>query len=51
MPGEEVLALRKVTFTYEGAVVAIRDLDLTVRKGEFVVVLGATNRPEVLDPV
>ena len=41
MPGEEVLALRKVTFTYEGDVVAIRDLDLTVRKGEFVVVLGA----------
>lgn len=41
MPGEEVLALRKVTFAYEGDVLALRDLNLTVRKGEFVVVLGA----------
>ncbi len=41
MPGEEVLALRKVTFAYEGDVVALRDLNLTVRTGELVVVLGA----------
>jgi energy-coupling factor transporter ATP-binding protein EcfA2 len=41
MPGEEVLALREVTFTYEGDVVALRDLNLTVRRGEFLVVLGA----------
>ncbi len=41
MPGEEVLALRRVTFAYEGDVVAVRGLDLTVHKGEFVVVLGA----------
>jgi energy-coupling factor transporter ATP-binding protein EcfA2 len=41
MPGEEVLALRKVTFAYEGDVLALRDLNLTVREGEFVVVLGA----------
>ena len=41
MPGEEVLALREVTFTYEGEVVALRDLNLSVRRGEFLVVLGA----------
>ena len=41
MPGEEVLALREVTFTYEGDVVALRDLNLSVRRGEFLVVLGA----------
>jgi energy-coupling factor transport system ATP-binding protein len=36
-----VIALEDVTFTYEGDVVALRDLTLTARKGEFVVVLGA----------
>jgi energy-coupling factor transporter ATP-binding protein EcfA2 len=41
MPGEEVLALREVTFTYEGDVIALRDLNLSVRRGEFLVVLGA----------
>jgi energy-coupling factor transport system ATP-binding protein len=41
MPGEEVLSLREVTFAYEGDVVALRDLNLTVQRGEFVVVLGA----------
>lgn len=41
MPAEPVLALRQVTFAYEGDVVALRDLNLTVRRGEFLVVLGA----------
>jgi energy-coupling factor transporter ATP-binding protein EcfA2 len=41
MPAEEVLALREVTFAYEGDVVALRDLNLSVRRGEFLVVLGA----------
>jgi energy-coupling factor transport system ATP-binding protein len=36
-----VISLEDVTFTYEGDVVALRDLNLTARKGEFVVVLGA----------
>jgi len=38
---EAVISLENVTFTYEGDVVALRDLNLTARKGEFVVVLGA----------
>ena len=41
MPDDVVISLEDVTFTYEGDVVALRDLDLTARKGEFVVVLGA----------
>jgi energy-coupling factor transporter ATP-binding protein EcfA2 len=41
MPGEEILSLRKVTFAYEGGVRALHDLNLTVHRGEFVVVLGA----------
>jgi energy-coupling factor transport system ATP-binding protein len=36
-----VISLEDVTFTYEGDVVALRELDLRARKGEFVVVLGA----------
>jgi len=35
------ISLQGVTFTYEGDVVALRNLSLTARKGEFVVVLGA----------
>jgi len=35
------ISLQDVTFAYEGDVVALRDLNLTARKGEFVVVLGA----------
>jgi len=35
------ISLQDVTFTYEGDVVALRDLNLTAHKGEFVVVLGA----------
>jgi len=38
---EAIIALENVTFTYEGDVVALRDLNLTVRRGDFVVVLGA----------
>ena len=41
MIDDGVIALEDVTFTYEGDVVALRDLTLTARKGEFVVVLGA----------
>jgi len=36
-----IISLQDVTFTYEGDVVALRNLNLTARKGEFVVVLGA----------
>jgi len=36
-----IISLQDVTFIYEGDVVALRDLNLTARKGEFVVVLGA----------
>jgi energy-coupling factor transporter ATP-binding protein EcfA2 len=36
-----VISLENVTFTYEGDVVALRDLNLAARRGEFVVVLGA----------
>ena len=35
------LSLQDVTFTYEGDVVALQNLNLTARRGEFVVVLGA----------
>jgi energy-coupling factor transport system ATP-binding protein len=38
---EAIIALENVTFTYEGDVVALRDLNLKVRRGDFVVVLGA----------
>ncbi len=41
MSDDVVISLEDVTFTYEGDVVALRDLTLTARKGEFVVVLGA----------
>jgi len=37
----EILSLQDVTFTYEGEVVALKNLNLTARRGEFVVVLGA----------
>ncbi len=38
-----VLALRNVSFTYRGAAQpALRDVSLTLRRGEFVVVMGAT---------
>jgi len=36
-----IISLQDVTFTYEGDVVALRNLNLTARKGEFVVILGA----------
>jgi len=38
---EPLIRLENVTFTYGGDVVALRDLNLTARRGEFVVVLGA----------
>jgi len=41
MSDDVVIELQDVTFAYEGDVVALRDLNLTARKGEFVVVLGA----------
>ena len=41
MADDVIISLQDVTFTYEGGVVALRDLNLTARKGEFVVVLGA----------
>lgn len=41
MKNETVISLQDVTFTYEGDVVALRNLNLTARRGEFVVVLGA----------
>jgi energy-coupling factor transporter ATP-binding protein EcfA2 len=37
----QIISLENVTFTYEGDVVALRDLNLAARRGEFVVVLGA----------
>ena len=36
-----IVSLQGVTFTYEGDVVALQDLSLTARRGDFVVVLGA----------
>lgn len=41
MTDDVTISLQDVTFAYEGDVVALRDLNLTARKGEFVVVLGA----------
>lgn len=41
LSSDPVISLQDVTFTYEGDVIALRDLNLTVRSGEFVVVLGA----------
>ncbi|MEA3374808.1 MAG: energy-coupling factor transporter ATPase [Chloroflexota bacterium] len=41
MTDDVVISLEDVTFTYEGDVVALRHLNLTAHKGEFVVVLGA----------
>ena len=41
MPDNAIISLQDVTFTYEGDVVALRDLNLTAHIGEFVVVLGA----------
>ena len=41
MHENEILSLQDVTFTYEGDVVALQNLNLTARRGEFVVVLGA----------
>jgi energy-coupling factor transport system ATP-binding protein len=38
---DPIISLQDVTFTYEGDVVALHNLNLTARKGEFVVVLGA----------
>lgn len=41
MTNDPIISLQDVTFTYEGDVVALRGLNLTVRRGEFLVVLGA----------
>lgn len=41
MGNDAAIFLEHVTFTYEGDVVALRDLNLAARRGEFVVVLGA----------
>ena len=41
MANDTIVSLQDVTFTYEGDVVALRNLNLTARRGEFVVVLGA----------
>ncbi len=41
MANDVTISLQDVTFTYEGDVVALHDLNLTAHKGEFVVVLGA----------
>ncbi len=41
MTSDPIIALQDVTFAYEGDVVALRDLNLSVRRGEFLVVLGA----------
>lgn len=41
MEDSRVIALENVTFTYEGDVVALQDLNLAARRGEFIVVLGA----------
>lgn len=41
MASTEVIRLNQVTFTYEGDIVALKNLNLITRKGEFVVILGA----------
>lgn len=41
MDNNSLINLQNVTFTYEGDVVALNNLNLHVAKGEFVVVLGA----------
>lgn len=41
MTTTEIIRLNQVTFTYEGDIVALKNLNLIARKGEFVVVLGA----------
>lgn len=41
MENHRVVSLENVTFAYEGDVVALRDLNLAARRGEFVVILGA----------
>lgn len=41
MANNTVVSLHDVTFAYEGDIVALRNLNLTARRGEFVVVLGA----------
>ncbi len=41
MANDVIISLQDVTFAYEGDVVALRHLNLTAHKGEFVVVLGA----------
>jgi len=41
MDENKILSLQDVIFTYEGEVVALQNLSLTARRGEFVVVLGA----------
>ncbi len=41
MTDDVVIELDDVTFTYEGDVVALRQINLKAHKGEFVVVLGA----------
>ncbi|MDD5466384.1 MAG: energy-coupling factor transporter ATPase [Anaerolineales bacterium] len=41
MSNDVAISLQDVTFTYEGEVVALRNLNLQAHQGEFVVVLGA----------
>lgn len=41
MADDVTISLQDVTFTYEGDVVALKNLNLTARRGEFIVVLGA----------
>lgn len=41
MANDVIISLQDVTFTYEGDVVALRNLSFTAHKGEFVIVLGA----------
>ena len=43
MDSDILVSLQNVTFTYEGDVVALHDLNLQVHRGEFVVVLGANS--------
>jgi energy-coupling factor transport system ATP-binding protein len=38
---DSTISLQNVTFTYEGEVVALKNLNLSAQRGEFVVVLGA----------